>query len=154
MTLSADDRRDLERIRSVALRFPDAEEDELQGRPLFRVGVRRFAIVNGDGSPDRPRWRRSGRSLHVATDPDERAALGQDPRFVPSPHHGQRGWVALRLDGDDVDWDEVAELIEAAYRHVAPRRLVERLDGSSATIDGPAEDGAGGAARRPGAAPA
>jgi hypothetical protein len=79
--------------------------------------------------------------------------LGQDPRFVPSPHHGHRGWVALRRDGDGVDWDEVAELIEAAYRHVAPRRLVERLDGSGPTIDGPVEDGGGGAARTPDGAP-
>jgi hypothetical protein len=28
----------------------------------------------------------------------------------------------LRLDADDVDWTEVAELLESAHRLVAPRR--------------------------------
>jgi len=42
-------------------------------------------------------------------------------RFAPSPHHGGRGWLALRLDRGDLDWDEIAELLESAYRQVAPR---------------------------------
>jgi hypothetical protein len=29
--------------------------------------------------------------------------------------------MALRLDSRDVDWDEVAELLESAYRQVLPR---------------------------------
>ncbi len=112
---------------------------ELQGRPLFRVRSRRFAVVNRADSPARPRWQGAGRSLHVVTDPAEREALRQDPRFVVSPHHGDRGWLALSLDAaGGIDWDEVAELLEAAYRHVAGRRLVERLDGGGA---GPAPGG-------------
>jgi predicted DNA-binding protein (MmcQ/YjbR family) len=27
-----------------------------------------------------------------------------------------------------VDWDEIADLVEDAYRTVAPKRLVEQLD--------------------------
>jgi predicted DNA-binding protein (MmcQ/YjbR family) len=51
-------------------------------------------------------------------------ALRQDRRFVPSPHHGHRGWMALRLDGGDVDWVELAELLESAYRQVVPRASI------------------------------
>jgi hypothetical protein len=40
------------------------------------------------------------------------------PRYV-----GRRGWVGLRLDLQDVDWGEVAELVADSYRLVAPRRL-------------------------------
>jgi predicted DNA-binding protein (MmcQ/YjbR family) len=43
------------------------------------------------------------------------------------PYVGGRGWVGVRLDGD-VDWDEVAELCEEAYRSVAPARLTQQLD--------------------------
>jgi predicted DNA-binding protein (MmcQ/YjbR family) len=111
----------LERVRQVCLGFVGAEEAELQNRPLFRVGRRRFAIFNGAGSPPRPRWNSSGRSLHFLTDPLEVEALGQDRRFTPSPHHGDRGWMALRLDTRDVDWVEIAELLESAYRQVAQR---------------------------------
>jgi hypothetical protein len=46
----------LERVRAICLRFVGADEGELQNRPLFRVGRRRFAIFNGAGSPPRPRW--------------------------------------------------------------------------------------------------
>ena len=111
----------LERVRRICFGFARADEAELQSRPLFRVGNRRFAIFNGAGSPARPRWSSSGRSLHFLTDPLEVEALRQDHRFVPSPHHGNRGWMALRLDGGDVDWIEVAELLESAYRQVVPR---------------------------------
>jgi predicted DNA-binding protein (MmcQ/YjbR family) len=114
-----DEQQDLERIRRICLSFPRVDESELQNRPLFVVGRRRFAIFNGESSPPRTRWEGSGRSLHFLSDPSERDALTQDPRFTPSPHHGDRGWMALRLGGDDVDWGEIAELLESAYRQVA-----------------------------------
>ena len=112
------DRRLLERIRGVCLGFPEVEEIELWGGPLFRVRRRRFAVFNGSTFPNR--------SLHVVTDPGERAALRQDPRVTTSPHHGDRGWMALDLDAAPVDWAEVAELLETAYRCVAGKQLVER----------------------------
>jgi predicted DNA-binding protein (MmcQ/YjbR family) len=104
-----DDADALRRIRAICRRFPSVEEAALQDRPLFRVGSRRFAIFNA-----------------------EREALEQDPRFRPSPHHGDRGWLALRLDPGEVDWQEVAELLESAYRQAAGRRRVARWDGQAA----------------------
>jgi predicted DNA-binding protein (MmcQ/YjbR family) len=119
---------DLIRLRAICLALPEAEEAELQDRPLFRVNRRRFAIYNSDAAPPRPRWAHSGRSIHFLADPAERDALAHDGRFVPSPHHGDRGWFALRLTRGSVDWDELAELLEAGYREAAPQRLVEVLD--------------------------
>ena len=111
----------LGQIRVLCDRFPGAAEGELQARPLFRVGRRRFAIFNGAASDDRPRWATSGRSLHFLADPSEIDALRHDDRFRPSPHHGDRGWLALSLeDAGAIDWAEVAELLESAYRQVAP----------------------------------
>ena len=117
MALDAIDEDMLKQVRRICLAFDGVDEGELQGRPLFRVRRRRFAIFNGLGSPRRPRWDGSGRSLHFLSDPSERDALGHDPRFARSPHHGSRGWLALRLDGA-VDWSEVAELLESAHRQV------------------------------------
>jgi predicted DNA-binding protein (MmcQ/YjbR family) len=122
------DDNDLARIRTICLRFPEAEEAGLQGRSLFRVRTRRFALFNGNDAPARKRWSAVGRSLHFVTDPQDREALAQDPRFRTSPHHGDRGWMALDLERDDVDWDEVGELLETAYRQVARRQLIEELD--------------------------
>ena len=110
----------LRRIREICAAFIGADEGELQGRPLFRVGRRRFAIFNGAGSPPRPRWAGCGRSLHLLADEAEIDALLGDSRFAASPHHGDRRWIFLRLDGVSVDWAEVSELLDAAYQQVAP----------------------------------
>jgi hypothetical protein len=32
--------------------------------------------------------------------------------------------MSLRLDGGDVDWVELAELLESAYRQVVPRASI------------------------------
>jgi len=118
----------LRRIRTICMGWPEVEETTLQDRPLFRVRKRRFAIVNGSWCATRPRWANAGPSLHVLTDSVEAGALRADPRFQPSPHHGEQGWVALRLDAADIAWDEISELLETAYRTAAPRALVATLD--------------------------
>jgi predicted DNA-binding protein (MmcQ/YjbR family) len=107
-------------VRATCLALPGTEEAELQGRPLFRVGRRPYARFNGDASPPRPRWEGSGRSLHVLADPLELDALRHDDRFAPSPHHGDRGWMAVRLDDGRIGRTEVAELLDAAHRRVRP----------------------------------
>ena len=49
-------------------------------------------------------------------------------RFFVPRYVGHRGWIGLRLDVD-VDWDEVAAVVEDAYRVAAPKTLVRQLDG-------------------------
>jgi hypothetical protein len=52
------------------------------------------------------------------------ALVAADPhRFYLPRYVGKRGWVGLRLDLQDVDWGEVAELVADSYRLVAPKRL-------------------------------
>ena len=52
-----------------------------------------------------------------------------DPeRFFVPPYVGMRGGLGVYLDVDGVDWGEVADLVEEAYRLVAPKRLVALLD--------------------------
>ena len=57
---------------------------------------------------------------------DALVAAAPERFFVP-PYVGHRGWLGVRLDVP-VDWDEVADLVEDAYRTVAPKRLVAELD--------------------------
>jgi hypothetical protein len=57
-------------------------------------------------------------------------AAAQPDRFYLPAYIGPRGWVALRLDVGDVDWDEVAELMRGSYLLVAPKRLAERVQES------------------------
>jgi hypothetical protein len=62
--------------------------------------------------------------------PGENTALvaAHPHRFYLPKYVGNRGWVALRLDLQDVDWGEVAELVVDSYRLVAPRRLAGLVD--------------------------
>jgi hypothetical protein len=48
-------------------------------------------------------------------------------RFFRPPYVGGRGWIGVRLDVG-VDWGELAEICEEAYRVIAPRKLVAELD--------------------------
>jgi hypothetical protein len=55
--------------------------------------------------------------------------VAQDPEqfFVP-PCVGGRGWLGVYLDVADVDWAQVEQMAEDAYRQVAVKRLVAKLD--------------------------
>ena len=60
---------------------------------------------------------------------EQRRLVRDDPEtfFVPA-YLGARGWVAIRLDLDSVDWDTVADLARAAYQALAPARLAALVD--------------------------
>jgi hypothetical protein len=47
--------------------------------------------------------------------------------FVPA-YLGARGWVAMRLDLDEVDWDTVDDLVKRAYQAIAPRKLAALIE--------------------------
>ena len=42
--------------------------------------------------------------------------------YIPS-YGGNRGWVGIALDREPVDWDEVQNLLRAAYEMTAPKSL-------------------------------
>ncbi len=60
---------------------------------------------------------------------EQRRLIREDPDsfFVPA-YLGPRGWIAIRLDLDEVDWDTVTELARRAYQEVAPRKLAALLE--------------------------
>ena len=47
--------------------------------------------------------------------------------FVPA-YVGPRGWIGIRLDLDEVDWESVTELTRHAFQATAPRRLAALVD--------------------------
>ena len=58
----------------------------------------------------------------------QRELVGRHPeRYYVPDYVGPKGWVALRLDLPEVDWNEVANLVFAAYRLQAPRRLGDQV---------------------------
>lgn len=60
---------------------------------------------------------------------NQQRLIREDPDsfFVPA-YLGSRGWVAIRLDLDEVDWETVSELARGAYQECAPRKLAALLE--------------------------
>ena len=55
---------------------------------------------------------------------DNKALVESDPaKFYMPAYVASKGWVGLRLDIGDVDWEEVKELVMHSYVLVAPKRL-------------------------------
>ena len=111
----------LDDVRRVCLALPEATEVEAWGRPTFRAG-KIFAMFTGS---EEERY-----SLIFKPDSDERAALVEDERFSVPPYWGPSGWLSLDLTAAPVDWDEVDELVETSYRHIALKRMLKVLDGT------------------------
>jgi hypothetical protein len=110
------------RVRALCTGLPGVTERLSHGAPAWFAG-RQFVALwpEGHHDPDFPH-------LWCAAPPGAQEALvaaGPD-RFFRPPYVGHRGWLGVRLDGG-VDWDEIAQLCEDAFRCVAPARLLARL---------------------------
>jgi hypothetical protein len=114
----------------VCLRFPSAEERISHGRPTFRAG-RIFAAFGGSEKLRPGEHRQVPSALIFMPDPVDLPALDQDERFFVPAYDGPHGGRAIDLADPATDWAEIAELVDASYRMVAPRRLIAELDGRS-----------------------
>lgn len=119
----------LGRIRALALAFPDAAEKVSHGRPAFYT-TKVFAYYGGSVKVDGV-YRQHEHSVMVLVDPAEREALLEDARSYVPAYLGPSGWVGVDL-GDDTDWAEIGELLDASYRRTAGRRRVAALDARAA----------------------
>jgi hypothetical protein len=119
--VTADD--PLGRLRQACLALPEATERVSHGEPTFFVRDKRAFVMYADHHHD-------DRLAFWAAAPDgfQRMLVEAAPdRFFVPPYVGHRGWIGVRLDVA-VDWEEIAGIVEGAYRVIAPRRLVASLD--------------------------
>ena len=114
----------LARLGELCRAFPDTEERLSHGELAWFAGGRRCFVTSADRHHD-------DRVAFWAAAPEgvQAALVATDPaRWFRPPYVGARGWVGGWLDVDDVDWDRVEEVVEDAWRLVAPRRLVAAYD--------------------------
>ena len=116
----------LGRPRALCLALPEVNERASHGAPTFFVRDKKTFLTYMDNH------HADGRLAVWCAAPDgvQAALVREEPnRFFVPPYVGWRGWLGVRLDRD-LDWDEIAGIVEDAYRAVAPKRLIAALDAS------------------------
>jgi hypothetical protein len=116
-------KRALERVRRIALAFPEVTERPSHGMPTFFVADKKTFANFADhhhGVDHTALW--------FAAPPGAQEALVATGRYFRPPYVGFRGWVGVAFDAR-TDWVELADLLRDAYVHVAPRKLAALLEG-------------------------
>jgi hypothetical protein len=115
----------LPRLRALCLALPEVTEKLSHGEPTWFV--RRTFVMYADHHHD------DRLAFWCAAPPRAQEELvAADPaRFFRPPYVGGRGWLGVYLDVEALDWAEIGELVSDAYRQVAPKKLLARLDGAS-----------------------
>ena len=116
----------LARVRAISLGLPGAAEKISHGRPVFFT-KKVFAHYGGSDRSGPGDWIQHPQSVLVLLEPDERAALLDDPRTYRPAYWGPSGWLGVDLSLT-TDFDEVGELIESSFRNTASARLIAELD--------------------------
>ena len=114
----------IERLREVSLALPESFEKLAWKTPTFRVDRKKakMFVLYSFPEGDRPAFWCNGEE--GAQD----ALTEIDPeRFFRPPYLGPRGWIGMYLDRR-VSWKEVASLVDASYRLVAPAHLISQLN--------------------------
>jgi hypothetical protein len=116
----AERRAALERLRQHCLALPETSERQSHGAPSFFVREKKCFVMLLDDHHDDGRF-----AIWCAAPPGNQELLVQaDPeRFFRPPYVGHRGWLGMLLHGQ-VDWDEVAGIVEDAFATVAPKKLL------------------------------
>lgn len=113
----------LDRLRARCLALPDTTERLSHGEPTWFIRDKKSFVMFSNHHHGGPL------GFWCAAPPGAQDVLvnaAPDRFFVP-PYVGYRGWLGVRLDVPG-DWDEIAMVVEDAYRTVAPKTLIAALD--------------------------
>ena len=110
----------LGRVRDLAMALPEVDEVSSHGMPCFGiVRAKKFAYFTHDHHGD-------GRTalLVKISGADEQAQLIEmDAERYYRPAYFGDGWIGIRLDLGDTDWDAIADWLRKSWLAVAPKKL-------------------------------
>ncbi len=119
----------LDHMRKLALALPQTHERESHGTAGWRVGSEKsgkyFAYFS-----DQHHGSDAIGVLVKTSGMDELLSLCEDqPDIYWKPAYwGASGWVGIRLNRADVDWDHIADWLERSWTSVAPKSLTKLRD--------------------------
>lgn len=124
-------RRELDRVRRIALVMPEVNERFSHGAPCFFIREKQPLCYFHDHHHGDDRV-----SLWCPAPPGvQQELVNSEPERFFKPPMSAKGtfseWLGVFLDTSGkqaVDWDEITAILEDAFRTVAPKALIAQLD--------------------------
>lgn len=115
-------------VRQLAMAQPEADEVISHGMPCFGIiGGKKFAYValdhHGDG--------RTALLVKISGVDEQTQLIEQDPDRYFRPAYFGDGWVGIRLDLGNTDWDHIGQWLAKSWFTVAPKKLTKLLDAAA-----------------------
>jgi hypothetical protein len=110
----------LAKVREAALELPETEERLSHGQPTFFVAGKQFAQFRANHHGDD----KTVVCVRVSSLDEQAMLLEADPETYSKPAY-LPNWISIKLRGENVDWDHVADRIAGSWELAAPRRLLE-----------------------------
>jgi phosphoribosylglycinamide formyltransferase-1 len=112
-------------VRERAMQLPEAEESLSHSMACFGIiKGKKFAYVPSHHHADG----RTALLVKISGLDEQEQLIESDPdRFFRPAYFGD-GWIGIRLDLGDVDWDDIAEWLRRSWLAVAPRKLAAMME--------------------------
>jgi phosphoribosylglycinamide formyltransferase 1 len=113
------------KVRERAMAQPEAAETLSHGMPCFGIiGGKKFAYVSMDHHGDG----KTALLVKISGAEEQAMLIERDPDRYYRPAYFGDGWVGIRLDLGDNDWDHIGDWLSKSWRAVAPKKLMRMID--------------------------
>ncbi|HMS19599.1 phosphoribosylglycinamide formyltransferase [uncultured Sphingorhabdus sp.] len=115
----------VQQVRERAMALPEADEVISHSMPCFGIiKGKKFAYVSNDHHGDG----RVALLVKISGAEEQAMLIEQDEDRYYRPAYFGDGWVGIRLDLGDTDWDHIGEWLAKSWRAVAPKKLATMMD--------------------------
>jgi hypothetical protein len=105
------------RLRTLCMELPGVTEKLSHGELAWFVRGKQFANTADHHHDDRL-------AVWIAAPPGAQVDMvSEDPTlYFRPPYVGHRGWLGVYLDGDGLDWNDLARIVAVGYQTVAQKK--------------------------------
>lgn len=115
----------LAQVRERALALPDADENMSHGMPCFGiVKGKKFAYFTQDHHGDG----KTAILVKISGLDEQSMLIDADPDRYYRPAYFGDGWIGIRLDLGDTDWDGISDWLKKSWIAIAPPKLKRNFE--------------------------
>ena len=115
----------ISKVRELALAQPKADEVTSHGMPCFGIiGGKKFAYVSNDHHGDG----KTALLVKISGAEEQAMLIDSDEDRYNRPAYFGDGWIGIRLDLGDTDWDHIGDWLAKSWLAVAPKKLTKLMD--------------------------